>query len=93
MKWKKSDEMVHFNTLSTCSAINIHLALMYSVRLQNTKSLPSVSTFHLFFHPVLTLLGPLANSPSDSSSADSGGAGMDGSSSAETKQTKQIIPE
>ena len=52
-------------------------------------------TFHLFFHLVLASFGPLANSPSDSSgsSADSGGAGMDGSCSAETKQTKQIIHE
>ncbi len=51
--------------------------------------------FHLFFHLVLASFGPLANSPSDSSgsSADSGGAEMDGSCSAETKQTKQIIHE
>jgi hypothetical protein len=90
MKWKKPDEMVRFNTLSTCSSINIHHALAYSVRIQNTISLPSVSTFHLFFHLVLASLGPLANSSSDSSgsSTDSGGAGMDGSSSAETMQTK-----
>jgi hypothetical protein len=52
-------------------------------------------TFHLFFHLVLASFGPLANSPSDSSgsSADSGGAEMDGSSSPETKQTKQISHE
>jgi hypothetical protein len=95
MKWKKPDESVHFNSLSACNFINIHHALAYSVWLQNTISLPSVSTLHLFFCLVLASLGPLANSPSDSSgsSADSGGARMDGSSSAEMKQTKQIIPE
>jgi hypothetical protein len=95
MKRKKPDEMVHFNILSTCSSINIHHALRLHLRIPF-----GFKTQYLFlqyppfiFSSTLPLLGlaPLQThfqtpqAPRLIIAADSDGAGMDGSSSAEMK--------